>query len=201
MSTFAELKDDIAKWLNREGMTEVTSMAADFLGLAERRTYRDLDLRPLEEQVATTTASLALPADFLRMKNVWVEYNGDPVVVRGTSMQNVLREQQRVPTVPQWYTLSGSNIVLGPSPDQSYTLNYVYYKNLPALSDANTTNWFSLNVPELFLFGALLEAALYLKDDARAALWGQRYEEVVRSLNGQEERQDKEGGSLQVRYN
>lgn len=199
MSTFTELKSDIVKWLNREGMTAVVDMADDFLGLAERRTYRNLDLRPFETAVATTTASLALPADFLRMKNVWVTNNGDPVTVRGTSLQVVQREQAKVPTVPKWYTLLGDNIVLGPEPDQPYSLDYVYYANLAPLSDVNTSNWLSTNVPELLLFGALLEACLYLKDDNRASLWASRYEEVAKSLVEQEDRQDKEGGSLQVR--
>ena len=199
MATFTELKDDIAKWLNRQGMSDISALSEDFLGLTERKTYRNLDLRALEVAVTTDTDTLALPATFLRMKNMWVEDGSTPVLVRGTSMQNVLTEQQKTPTVPQFYTLNGTNIFLGPTPDKTYTLHYVYYSNLTPLSDANPTNWFSTNVPELLLFGSLMEACLYLKDDARAALWASRYDEIAKSLVLQEERQDKEGGSLQVR--
>ena len=44
---------------------------------------------------------------------------------------------------------------------------------------ANVTikrNWYTSNAPELIIYGALMKASAYLKDDQRAAIWAQQFE-------------------------
>lgn len=200
MATFAELKTDIAKWLNREGMTEITDMSGDFLDFAQRRIFRDCDLRAMEATHSTTSDTLTLPADFLRTKQLYYVSDSCYVPIKGSSFNNVLHAKSTT-AAPRFYTIVGDSLFLGPEPDQVYNLTLVYYKPLTLLSDANTTNWLSTNVPELLLYGALVEASFYLKDDQRASVWLAKFGECYKSLKENEERQDYEGGSLQVQFN
>jgi hypothetical protein len=62
-----------------------------------------------------------------------------------------------------------------PTPDTGYTGELTYYGKITALSDSNTSNWLLSYAPDLYLYGALLEASPYLKDDERLATWGQLY--------------------------
>jgi len=53
------------------------------------------------------------------------------------------------------------------------------WRDVTALSDTNTTNWLLTSHPDVYLYGSLLEAEPYLKDDERAALWGTLYEQAA----------------------
>lgn len=53
------------------------------------------------------------------------------------------------------------------------------FRDVTTLSDGNTSNWLLTNHPDVYLYGALLEAQPYLMDDARIATWAQIFERVV----------------------
>jgi len=59
----------------------------------------------------------------------------------------------------------------------------IYRKNIPALSVTNTTNWLLALAPDLYLYGALLESAPYIKEDARIQTWGLGLQTALDSLN------------------
>ena len=100
---------------------------------------------------------------------------------------------------PLYYAVIGDNFHFGPSGSDDYAIDLVYYAALDILSPTVATNWISENVPELLLFAALMEAAKWLKDDARLAVWQGSYEEIKKELLESESRMDLEGGALAVR--
>jgi hypothetical protein len=100
---------------------------------------------------------------------------------------------------PQRYARVGDSFYFGPAPDQAYTVTLVYYTSMGVLTALNTTNWLTANAPEFLLWAAMLEACLFLKDDARAQVWEGRYEQIKAEVMKAEERMDKEAGSLRVR--
>ena len=53
------------------------------------------------------------------------------------------------------------------------------FVGVTSLSDSNLTNWMLVNNPDVYLYGALLEAQPYLMDDARIATWADIYTTVV----------------------
>ncbi len=59
----------------------------------------------------------------------------------------------------------------------------VYRTNIPALSDTNTSNWLLDLAPDLYLYGALLESAPYIKEDARIQTWGLGFSSALDGLN------------------
>lgn len=198
MNSFSTIKAELESWLNREGMTAVTDKSELFINMAQRRIERDIDLRAMEKVYSFNTASLALPADYIRTKALSVTHSANQYTYLQPQSYQFIKSRQSSTGVPAFYTTVGDNIVLAPTAQQQYDMELVYYAPLATLNISQETNWLTTNVPEILLFGALLEAALFLKDDNRAQVWGSRYEEVKRSLEAQEERLDKEGGSLQV---
>jgi hypothetical protein len=76
---------------------------------------------------------------------------------------------------PKYYTIVGTQIEVIATPDGSYTGELTYWGKITALSDANTSNWLLAYAPDLYLYGALVEATPYLKDDERLATWSTLY--------------------------
>jgi hypothetical protein len=86
-----------------------------------------------------------------------------------------------------------------PIADSSYTAELVYYAKLSKLSDSNTTNWLLTAAPDIYLYGALMQAAPYLKDDARIGTWSQMYLTALQDLQTADDRGSTSGGALVAR--
>jgi hypothetical protein len=52
------------------------------------------------------------------------------------------------------------------------------------LSASVTTNWLVTNYPDIYLFGSLVEAAPYLKDDGRVVVWESELQKRLDELSG-----------------
>jgi len=57
-----------------------------------------------------------------------------------------------------------------------------YYAKVVALSDAAPTNTMLTNNPDIYLYGALLEAEPFLMNDARAQLWSQAFFKAIQDI-------------------
>jgi hypothetical protein len=57
-----------------------------------------------------------------------------------------------------------------------------YFKTIPSLSDAVPSNWLLEDHPDVYLYGTLVEASLYLMDDERLPGWSQALEEAVQEI-------------------
>jgi len=84
---------------------------------------------------------------------------------------------------PQYYAVfNDSTFILGPTPDASYAteLHYFYYP--PSIVTAGTT-WLGNNFDSVLLYGALIEAANFMKSDADAVtLYKERYVRAMTEL-------------------
>lgn len=69
-----------------------------------------------------------------------------------------------------------------PTPDQNYPLEIMSYMQPPLLDDTNQTNFFTDYTPNMLLYGSLLEAAPFLKDDPRVATWKDFWELELSTL-------------------
>jgi hypothetical protein len=73
-----------------------------------------------------------------------------------------------------------------PTPDYAYPFEIVYYELPPLLDDTIQTNWLTEYAPQLLLYGALLEATPFLKNDERIATWQSYYDRAAAMLNGED---------------
>ena len=199
MSNYTEISTAVATWLNREGFSSLTDQVEDLIAMGQRRIHRLCDLNAMEEVVTLTIdeASESVPADFLRTKSMTIIQSNATFEVNGAPHTLVMDYSST--DRPTKYSVIGSSFYFGPPPDQEYSAQLVYYKSLDILSTTNTTNWFSANAPEFLLYAALVEACLFLKDDARAQVWETRFNQVKDELLQSEDRQDKEYGGMRVR--
>lgn len=77
------------------------------------------------------------------------------------------------------------NWFVSPAPDQAYSFEVLIYQRLKPLSSANQTNWITNNAPNAMLFGTLLEAVVYLKDDQRQ-IFKQKYDDAMQMLKAED---------------
>jgi hypothetical protein len=176
LDTFSGLKTTIADYLNRD---DLTSIIPSFITLAEAKFNRKLRMRQMIKRATATidTQYFAFPADWLQAKEFILNTNPITYMEFVTDKQaNELRQNLIIASgKPEYYTIVGTQIEVIATPDSSYTGELTYYGKIPALSDSNTSNWLLAYAPDLYLYGALLEATPYLKDDERLATWSTLY--------------------------
>jgi hypothetical protein len=79
---------------------------------------------------------------------------------------------------PRFYAdYNFTNFLVAPSPDQAYDFELAYYARLDPLGPDNQTNWLTVNAPQCLLYACLLEAQLWLKNEAKAAFWKAQYDD------------------------
>ena len=188
LSTYAELQTSIADWLNR---SDLTAQIPDFISLAEAEFTRTLRHRKMITRSDATIDSeySATPADWMQTQQLILKTN--PVTaleyVTGEAL-NQLKATSSAVGRPAYYTNIGTEIQVFPSPDASYTAELVYFRNVPVLSDGNTTNWLLQLAPDLYLYGTLLQSAPYLRDDERIPTWASLYAKKVLDIEESDQR-------------
>jgi hypothetical protein len=88
---------------------------------------------------------------------------------------------------PQYYADYDLNHwLIVPTPDQNYPTEFVCYMQPILLDSTNQSNFFSNYTPNMLLYGALLEAMPFLKDDPRIQTWQGMWDREAQSLAGQD---------------
>lgn len=176
---YAQLKSDLASWLNRD---DLTAVIPSFISLAEATLNRQLRVR---DMLVRDTAIIDedfenLPADFLELKAIW--WNTTPRVIPQyrppfeLSRLRVLMEGSSSP--PEHFTLLGSQILFDRKAAGGPELEILSYVRIPPLSDTNPSNTLLANHPDLYLYGSLVQAEPYLKNDQRLPTWVALYEKA-----------------------
>jgi len=176
LDTYSGLKTTIADYLNRD---DLTSIIPSFIALAEAKFNRKLRVRQMVKRATATldTAFFAFPSDFAQAKEFQLNTNPITYLEFVTEKQGDLMRQDSIIASgkPKYYTIVGTQLEVIATPDTEYTGELTYYGKIPALSDSNTSNWLLAYAPDLYLYGALLEATPYLKDDERLGTWSTLY--------------------------
>ena len=204
LSTFTELKDAIADWLDR---SDLTARIPDFIALAEARINRELRIRPMEVR-STMNATVDqqyfnLPGGYIQMRNI--QLNTNPTTPLEYITPEMLDRLYGSSTKgkPRAYTLIGDEIQLAPIPDSAYTLEMAFYEKFTALGDGTsgtvTSNWLTKNAPDILLYGALMEAEPFIKNDERVAVWLNGYGNAIDKLQKADQRDRHSGSAMRVR--
>lgn len=162
ITTYSELQTAIGTWSHR---ADLTSVATDFITLAEARLNRELRVSGMESSTAiSASSSVALPTDFLEARSLYVDSNPYSTIEYVSPEFFTKKYNTSNSGVPKVFTIKGGNIQIAPSPDTTYTLNLTYYAKIPALSVTNTTNWLLTNNPDVYLWACLHEVGNYAND-------------------------------------
>lgn len=208
INTFATLAGAAAEWLARDQDATLIARIPDFFTLFEAKINRTLFVPQMETRAssAVDTGSsepefISLPADFQTMRRIRLSgVTGKPSLsfLSGTQIDTLRYGYDNVTGQPTHYTIVGSEIELYPTPNQNYVLEMVYRSNIPALTAVNTTNWLLALAPDLYLYGALLESAPYIKEDGRIQTWGLGYSTALGDLNNLGFRQSFDAGPSDI---
>ena len=195
--TYSELKTNIANYLNRSDLTDQMDMFIDNVeGEVNRRVRRK---EMIKRATATADAQyLSLPNDWLEAINVEITSNNfSPILQQSIESLDIYRKSINNKTgQPVYFAFVDDTMELAPTPDASYTLQLTYYGSIDALSDSNTTNFVSTGHPDVYLYGALKHASIFLMEDERVPLFTAQFEKALEEMRLEQERAEFGKGSL-----
>lgn len=199
LANYADLKNAVVGWLHRD---DLAPSVGDFIALAEARINRDVRMRQqLTTQTLATVASVqsvALPADWLQFHRLRLSSPDRPLTyLPGGELESMFLAAAA--GSPRHYTIEGATLLLGPTPDSAYSIEAVYYARVPTLSDAQPTNWVLTDWPSLYLYAALAEAAPFVGEDSRRALWEAMYAADLGAAQAADRAARASGSRLRVR--
>lgn len=181
IATYAELQTAVAAWMNR---TDLTAVIPDFIRLAESRIKTLTNARQAEAEAALAcvvgASTIALPSDYKAPVALWLGTEREALPQRLAEDLPTSSSSGR----PQYWAIDGTNLRFNCPADAAYSVALRYRQTL-ALSNANDTNAILTDYPDVYLFGALVEAASYTMDD-RAAAWDARFQAAVQAMNNME---------------
>lgn len=189
ISTYAELQTAVGNWLNRG---DLAAVIPDFITLCEAKINRTTRLLQAEAIVdlSTSTSSrfVAIPAyvqEILDLSIVLPTSNDRQEQLMYVAPDQMTWQVSDIQDQPTMYTVRDQIELDSPS-DQVYTLKAHVRQKWDIATD--TTNWLLTNYPDIYLYGALSEAAPYIKDDARIGIWQSLYGQAVQQANESDSR-------------
>ena len=177
IATYAELRTAVENWLDH---ALFSARVPEFIALFEAAANRRLRVRQQEASSALTPSlgTVALPGDYLAWRRV--TWTGAPRVELQYVHPSYL--QAAYPSspadVPRIFTIEGSTLKVRPI--DGAALEFDYFQKIPSLSSGadSGTNWLLAAHPDLYLFGALVEAEMFGVNDERAPVWKARRDEI-----------------------
>ena len=165
---------------------------ARFVQLAEQRIYNMVQLPAIRKNVTGTMTVgnkyLSTPSDWLSTFSLAVINSANEYHYLLNKDVNFIRESYPDTDSaffgkPEYYAVFDDNtFILGPTPDATYNseLHYFYY---PTSIVTAGTSWLGTNFDSALLYGALLEAALFMKTDADTmTMYKARYDDAMAEL-------------------
>ena len=200
--TYATLKTAIQDYLECTESTFVTNLP-NFIKESETRIFKMVELPKQRKNVQGTVTSsnrfLATPSDFyapfraaIISSNVYYYLD-----YKHPSFMKEYAPSTATTGLPKYYSLfDDSAFELAPIPDSNYTveLHYLYKPaSLTAGADSGTT-FLSTDYPDALLYGALAEAAIFLKEtpDVVGAFEARFKEAIARMKNIAEGRETRD---------
>jgi hypothetical protein len=198
--TFTTLQEDVRRYLERGNSYAsdpvVYEQIPRLINLAERRISRELKVQGF---INVVTGTLAVGQSVYPKPDRW----RDTVSVNiGTGAQNNTRKvvfsrayeyllsywpDRTATEEPIFYSdYDYDHWLIAPTPDAEYPFEILYYEIPPLLDDVVQTNWLTEYAPQLLLYGTLLEATPFLKNDERIPVWQSMYDRAAAMLNGED---------------
>jgi hypothetical protein len=189
--TYDSLTSTVLQYLERRDRAVVDAVPT-FITLAEFEIAEQIktlgQLQVAESTMLADNALLQKPARWRKTVSMSVKVNGkkQPVLLRKYEYLKNYWPDSNQTGVPLYYSdTNWDHWYLAPTPDQDYEFEVLYYERIAPLSSTNQTNWLTQNAPNAMLFGTLLQAMPFLKNDQRQ-IFQQKYTEAMQTLKGED---------------
>lgn len=186
--TYDSLVENIQSYLERSDTATLDKIPL-FIMLAEQVIASQIkflgNLTVNTSTMVSGSSTIAKPARWHKTvsMNITVGGSRQPVLNR---RYEYLREYWPSPTdtgVPVYYAdYDYSNWLIAPTPDSAYAFEVLYYERVQPLDSSNQTNWFTIYAPQALLYGSLLQAMPFLKNDDRIPMWQGQYKLIMDTL-------------------
>lgn len=198
--TFTTLQEDVRRYLERGSSYASDPVVYDqiprLINLAERRIARELKIQGFVNVVTgTLQAGVSVYAKPDRWRdtvsiNIGTGVNNNTRKVLFTRAYEYLLNYWPDRTAtdrPLFYAdYDYEHWLYAPTPDADYPFEILYYELPPLLDDVVQSNWLTEYAPQLLLYGTLLEATPFLKNDERIPVWQSMYDRSAAMLNGED---------------
>jgi hypothetical protein len=199
-TTFDTLQTDVQRYLERGSSAAqdptVFEQIPRLINLAERRIARELKVQGF---IAVVTTTLVAGTSVYAKPDRWRETismnmgtgtsytTRKAIFTRGYEYLRAYWPDESVQGEPEFYgDYDYSHWLVVPTPDAPYPMEMLYYELPPLLDETVQTNWLTEYAPQLLLYGTLLEATPFLKNDERIPMWQQYYDRSAAMLNGED---------------
>ena len=187
--TYDQLKTAIQDYTENDESSFVTNLPL-FIRIAEERILKNVQLSLFRKNVtASTTASdkfLACPSDFLAPFSLSLAgTDGDKFFIdfKDPSFIQSYTPDATTTGSPKYYAVFDiDNFILAPTPNTTFTaeLHYFYRPASLTAGSGSGTTWLSENAEMAMLYGALIEAYIYMKGEQDVmAMYNKRFEESL----------------------
>ena len=190
--TYDSLTNDIETYLERTDEATLEKIP-QFIMLAEQTLAADIkflgNLTVNESTMITGNPVIEKPARWRKTVSMNIVVNGQrkPVLLRKYEYLREYWPDASLTDEPKYYAdYDYTHWLVSPTPDSAYSFEAVYYERVQPLDSSNQTNWFTEYAPQALLYGCLLQAMPFLKNDSRIPLWQQLYMSAVGALKNED---------------
>ena len=186
--TLSSLKSSLQDYAESTETTFVSHLD-DFIKTSEERILKAVQLDDFIKNVKGTATSgssfLGTPSDYLSSFSLAVidsSSNYNYLLLKHPSFIRDFTPAEATTGLPKYYSEFDSNTFqLAPAPNANlvFELHYFYRpSSLTSAGDSGST-WLSTNAPNALLYGALVEAMMYLKNYETIPIYEQRFQEAL----------------------
>ena len=190
--TYDSLVENIQSYLERTDAATLEKIPL-FIMLAEQVIAAEIkflgNLTVNTSNMVAGASVIAKPARWHKTVSMNITVGGarQPVLLR---KYEYLREYWPSPTdtgTPVYYAdYDYTNWLVAPTPDTAYAFEVLYYERVQPLDSSNQTNWFTIYAPQALLYGSLLQAMPFLKNDERIPMWQAQYQAIMQTLTAED---------------
>lgn len=186
--TYNSLFNDISSYLERTD-TATLNKIPTFIMLAEQTLASEIkflgNLTVNQSNMVSGNPVITKPARWRKTVSMNVTVAGvkQPVFLRTYEYMRQYWPDEAEEDVPKYYgDYDYTHWLVAPTPAAAYDFEVMYYEEVQPLDSSNQTNWFTQYAPQAMLYGSLLQAMPFLKNDERMPMWRAEYDKIVAQL-------------------
>jgi hypothetical protein len=190
--TYDSLTENIQSYLERSDTATLEKIPL-FIMLAEQVIASEIKF--LGNLTVNTSAMVAgqftidKPARWHKTVSMNVTVDGvrQPILLRKYEYLREYWPDQTATDIPLYYAdYDYTHWLVAPTPDIAYNFEVLYYERVQPLDSTNQTNWFTIYAPQALLYGSLLQAMPFLKNDERTPMWQAQYSAIMQTLKAED---------------
>jgi hypothetical protein len=183
--TYDSLVENIQSYLERTDAATIAKIPL-FIMLAEQVIASDIKFLG---NLTVNTSTMVANSNVIDKPARWHKTVSMNITVAGKRQPVLLRKYEYIRNywpdpaetdVPLFYCdYDYTHWLVGPTPNAPYVFEVLYYERAQPLDSSNQVNWFTTYAPQALLYGSLLQAMPFLKNDDRIPMWQAQYKQII----------------------